>query len=92
MNKDLDVNASVSKLVESAHCLQDQTKHGLASLATCEKHEHKDNVNPNRNKYRIMWQAAYSAVMSKLKLQKEMRAKWARSDIHSYCADIMTSV
>jgi hypothetical protein len=79
VKSDLQAISTVHNLLESATSFQDQTRTDLSALHTpAEGRGHSDNVNPNLNRYRNMWQAAYITVVSKLRHQKYLRAEWER--------------
>ena len=66
------------RFIESAIELQDQAVNDLSSLSGGKKSIHQDNINPNTNRYRILWQAAYATIIQKIRHEKFIRAKWAK--------------
>lgn len=42
------------------------------------RYQYEDTLNPNRKRYRLLWQAAYAAVLSKIREQRDLRAEWSK--------------
>ena len=74
---DMKEMSDVKELITAATDLQGQTNNSL-DCPHDRKRVHTENVNPNASRYRMMWQAAYSAVLKKVQLGKKVRAEWAR--------------
>jgi hypothetical protein len=78
--------STVHHLLKSAIDLQDETHSKLHALhVPVEQHFHAENINPNSNRFRSMWQAAYITVSTKLRHQKLQRAEWDRCVIVCMC-------
>lgn len=43
-----------------------------------------DSLNPNRSRYRLLWQAAYAAIVSTIRQNKIVRKEWERLVLHNY--------
>jgi hypothetical protein len=76
MKSDLDVKKNVHDFVESANGHEGQAKSEIAAIGI-KKRYLTDNLNPNRKRFRYMWQAAYNAVIAKIRRQKSVRSQWA---------------
>ena len=72
--------SSVHHLLESAIDLQDQAQVKLHSLQAPDARNrvYADNINPNSNRYRSMWQAACAAVMARVAEERRLRAEWQK--------------
>jgi len=45
------------------------------------QYKQNDTLNPNRKKYRLLWQAAYAAVVATIRQNKGIRSEWQKYGI-----------